>query len=107
LKRIYADCSFTLLRNSPTYMAKNLKDYGLFGSLKRGNKEVEEKLQEMVAKMQTPENLEKMVKAVATKRRKFDEPIKPSRLDFSKFEEKLNQAKKDYFGTSGADQTGE
>lgn len=78
-------------------MAKNHTDYKLFFSAKRGESAVEEELEKMVNKMQTPENLRKMARSVASGWQK-DHAQKPSGLDFSKFEAKLNAAKKEFFG---------
>jgi hypothetical protein len=79
-------------------MAKNHTDYKLFFSAKRGERAVEEELEKMINKMQTPENLRKMAKAVASGWRKENTLQRPSGLDFSKFESKLNEAKKEFFG---------
>ena len=80
-------------------MAKNHTDYKLFFSANRGESAVEEELEKMINKMQTPENLRKMAKAVASGWRNNHAVQKPSGLDFSKFEAKLNEAKKEFFGT--------
>lgn len=82
-------------------MAKNHTDYKLLFSAKRDESGVEEELEKMVNRMQTPENLRKMAKAVASGWRKDIAVQKPSGLDFSKFEAKLNEAKKEFFGSDG------
>lgn len=86
-------CSPNLTR---PVMVKNSSRYKLFGPSGRGNEEVEGRLRELIGQMQTPENLRKLMSVITPETRQS--PLVERKMDFSKFEEKLNKAKDEYFG---------
>lgn len=83
-------------------MVKNSSRYKLFKSTKRGSEEVENKIADMIDQMQTPENLNKLVNAISLDRWKTPGSAR-GKMDFSKFEEKLNRAKSEYFCAKPSD----
>jgi hypothetical protein len=86
-------------------MVKKLTHYGLFKPEKRVKEGVEQKLEKLIQRMQTPENLKKLSDALSGERWKHGKKPLP-KMDFSKFEEKLNQAKKSYFSKLSDEEEG-
>jgi len=80
-------------------MGKKTTNYSMFSPDVRGSEDAEFRLKLLIGKMQTAENLQKLARAVS-----LDcwekEKTKPARMDFSRFEEKLNNVKKEFFSKS-------
>ena len=74
---------------------KNATDYDIFGSVLRGTEEGEAMVKTVIQEKQTPENLNKLAKAVSIDWNQTDNNVLHLKLAFSRFEEKLEKNKQD------------